>query len=94
MFAGGPFTDALRELETPDSPPAVRGAAGTHLVLPGYYSPNAVGLLDINTSDGRFLFFLPWQALSPLENNLNSSSSLVPTNQLSPALSSLARAPG
>ena len=24
-------------------------------------SPAGIGLLDINTSDGRFLFFLPWQ---------------------------------
>ena len=36
-------------------------AAGTHVVLPGYYCPNNIGLLDYNTSDGRFLFFLPWQ---------------------------------
>lgn len=41
--------------------PAVSGAAGTHVVLPGYYCPNNIGLLDYNTSDGRFLFFLPWQ---------------------------------
>ena len=40
--------------------PAVKGAAGTHVVLPGYYAPKDMGLLDINTSDGRFLFFLPW----------------------------------
>ena len=36
-------------------------AAGTHIVLPGYYCSRGVGFLDINTSDGRFLFFLPWQ---------------------------------
>ena len=44
-----------------DMIPAVSGGAGTHLVLPGYYSPSSMGLLDYNTSDGRFLFFLPWQ---------------------------------
>jgi len=65
VFAGGPFTDKLRELEHGDSKEkmaeAVRGASGSHVVLPGYYSPNGMGLLDYNTSDGRFLFFLPWQ---------------------------------
>ena len=40
---------------------AVKGAAGSHIVFPGYYCPNNMGLLDYNTSDGRFLFFLPWQ---------------------------------
>mmetsp|Transcript_13446 Transcript_13446/g.37839 ORF Transcript_13446/g.37839 Transcript_13446/m.37839 type:complete len:786 (+) Transcript_13446:154-2511(+) len=67
IFAGGPFTDGLREMEvdTEDQrkkmPSAVRGASGTHIVLPGYYCPNEMGLLDYNTSDGRFLFMLPWE---------------------------------
>jgi len=61
VFAGGPFTDQLRRIEDPDCKPAVNGAAGTHIVLPGYYAPDGVGLLDMNTSDGRFLFLLPWQ---------------------------------
>lgn len=64
IFAGGPFTDALRQKES-ESPhpvkPAVQGASGSHIVLPGYYAPHDMGLLDYNTSDGRFLFFLPWQ---------------------------------
>jgi len=61
VFAGGPFTDGLRTLEDPDCVPAVNAAAGTHIVLPHYYSPGGFGMLDINTSDGRFLFFLPWE---------------------------------
>lgn len=61
IFAGGPFTDSLRKLEDPNCSKAVNGAAGTHVVLPGYYCADGIGLLDINTSDGRFLFFLPWQ---------------------------------
>jgi glycerol-3-phosphate dehydrogenase len=50
IFAGGPFTDSMRKIEDPSSKPAVMAAAGTHLVLPGYYSPVNMGLLDINTS--------------------------------------------
>jgi glycerol-3-phosphate dehydrogenase len=61
VFAGGPFTDSLRKIEDPSSKPSVAAAAGTHIVLPAYYCSKGVGMLDINTSDGRFLFFLPWQ---------------------------------
>lgn len=60
MFAGGPFTDSLHKMEDPKGhKPAIAAAAGMHIVLPGYYLPTGIGMLDINTSDGRFLFFLP-----------------------------------
>jgi glycerol-3-phosphate dehydrogenase len=59
VFAGGPFTDSLRTLEDPGSKPAVGAGAGTHIVLPGYYSPSSMGLADMRTSRGAFLFFLP-----------------------------------
>ena len=36
-------------------------SAGIHIVLPDYYSPSNMGLLDPATSDGRVIFFLPWQ---------------------------------
>lgn len=64
IFAGGPFTDALRQQEDGTEKPvktAVQGVSGSHIVLPGYFAPKDMGLLDYNTSDGRFLFFLPWQ---------------------------------
>jgi glycerol-3-phosphate dehydrogenase len=61
IFCGGPFTDSLRQMEDTNCKPAVAAAAGTHIVLPSYYCPGGIGMLDINTSDGRFLFFLPWQ---------------------------------
>ena len=50
VFAGGPFTDSLREMETSSDDKnnkmqsAVRGASGTHIVLPGYYCSNQVSL--------------------------------------------------
>ena len=61
ILAGGPYTDLMRKMEDDKAKPAVQGASGSHVVLPGYYCPNDMGLLDYNTSDGRFLFFLPWQ---------------------------------
>jgi len=60
LMCGGPFTDQLRELEDPNCKPAVQGAAGIHVVLPSYYCPKNIGLVDMATSDGRFLFFVPW----------------------------------
>lgn len=40
VFAGGPFTDDLREMEVEDgekAKPAVQGGAGTHIILPSHY---------------------------------------------------------
>jgi glycerol-3-phosphate dehydrogenase len=39
----------------------VAPSAGVHIILPNYYSPGNMGLLDPATSDGRVIFFLPWQ---------------------------------
>jgi glycerol-3-phosphate dehydrogenase len=66
VLCGGPFTDQLREIEhrsmssATRTTPAVQGASGIHVVLPGYYAPSGMGMVDMDTSDGRFLFFLPW----------------------------------
>jgi glycerol-3-phosphate dehydrogenase len=61
LFCGGPFTDELRKLENKEAKNIVNGAGGIHIVLPAYYAPSGIGLVDMNTSDGRFLFFLPWE---------------------------------
>jgi glycerol-3-phosphate dehydrogenase len=45
----------------PYPPTCAAGASGVHVVLPSYYAPSGIGLVDMNTSDGRFLFFLPWE---------------------------------
>lgn len=60
LFCGGPFTDELRAMENEKKKKVVKGASGVHIVLPGYYAPSGMGMVDMNTSDGRFLFFLPW----------------------------------
>ncbi len=41
--------------------PIVQASSGVHVTLPNYYSPRSLGLLDPQTSDGRVIFFLPWQ---------------------------------
>lgn len=61
VFCGGCFTDEVRKIEDASCQEAVTGASGVHIVLPSYYAPSNFGFVDMNTSDGRFLFFLPWQ---------------------------------
>jgi glycerol-3-phosphate dehydrogenase len=59
--ATGPFTDSLLSLDNPNHKPIVQASAGVHITFPNYYSPRNMGLLDPSTSDGRVIFFLPWQ---------------------------------
>ncbi|KAG0302574.1 mitochondrial glycerol-3-phosphate dehydrogenase [Dissophora globulifera] len=59
--ATGPFTDGIRQLDDPSIQNIVSPSAGVHIILPNYYSPGNMGLLDPATSDGRVIFFLPWQ---------------------------------
>lgn len=61
LCCGGPFTDELRKLEDSTNNPIINGASGIHIVIPKYYAPDNIGLVDMSTSDGRFLFFLPWE---------------------------------
>ncbi|KAJ5226661.1 Glycerol-3-phosphate dehydrogenase [Penicillium citrinum] len=59
--ATGPFCDAIRKMDEPDTKEIVAPSSGVHVILPGYYSPSNMGLIDPSTSDGRVIFFLPWQ---------------------------------
>jgi len=59
--ATGPFTDAIRKMDDQKVPEIVAPSSGVHIVLPGYFSPSNMGLIDPHTSDGRVVFFLPWQ---------------------------------
>ncbi|XP_023288384.1 glycerol-3-phosphate dehydrogenase, mitochondrial [Orussus abietinus] len=59
--ATGPFTDSIRKMDDHNVKEICSPSSGVHIVLPGYYSPDQMGLLDPATSDGRVIFFLPWQ---------------------------------
>lgn len=68
--ATGPFADKILEMDadpqglppkTEQAPRMVVPSSGVHVVLPEYYCPRDIGLLDPATSDGRVMFFLPWQ---------------------------------
>ncbi|GMK55798.1 hypothetical protein CspeluHIS016_0208540 [Cutaneotrichosporon spelunceum] len=59
--ATGPFSDGVRKLDEPSVQDIVAPSSGVHITLPNYYGPRKMGLLDPATSDGRVIFFLPWQ---------------------------------
>ncbi|XP_063073538.1 glycerol-3-phosphate dehydrogenase, mitochondrial [Engraulis encrasicolus] len=62
--ATGPFTDSLRKMDNQKTANICQPSAGVHIVIPGYYSPDNMGLLDPATSDGRVIFFLPWEKMT------------------------------
>uniref|UniRef100_A0A674E8Z0 Glycerol-3-phosphate dehydrogenase, mitochondrial n=1 Tax=Salmo trutta TaxID=8032 RepID=A0A674E8Z0_SALTR len=62
--ATGPFTDSLRKMDDGKNTNICQPSAGVHIVIPGYYSPDNMGLLDPATSDGRVIFFLPWEKMT------------------------------
>ncbi|KAM9333923.1 glycerol-3-phosphate dehydrogenase, mitochondrial [Symphorus nematophorus] len=62
--ATGPFTDSLRKMDNQETQNICQPSAGVHIVMPGYYSPDNMGLLDPATSDGRVIFFLPWEKMT------------------------------
>uniref|UniRef100_A0A2P2I7R9 Glycerol-3-phosphate dehydrogenase n=1 Tax=Hirondellea gigas TaxID=1518452 RepID=A0A2P2I7R9_9CRUS len=59
--ATGPFTDVIRQMDDSTLQNICAPSMGVHITLPDYYSPEQMGLLDPNTSDGRVIFFLPWE---------------------------------
>jgi glycerol-3-phosphate dehydrogenase len=90
LLCGGPFTDELRAMEDPNSKPAIDGASGIHIVLPAYFAPDAIGFVDMNTSDGRFMFFLPWKdhvIVGTTDHHAKPTMRPVPDESVSPAQS-------
>ncbi|KAL5482897.1 GUT2 [Sanghuangporus weigelae] len=73
--ATGPFSDSILTLDNPSHQPIVQPAAGVHITLPSYYAPRNMGLLDPATSDGRVIFFLPWQG-STIAGTTDSPSAI------------------
>jgi len=60
VLATGAFLDSIRKMEDPDAEKAVAAAAGVHIVLPGYFTPDAMGFCNLRTSRGATMYFLPW----------------------------------
>lgn len=54
-------TQSIMSQVAVQNPHMVVPSAGVHIILPSFYCPKEMGLLDAKTSDGRVMFFLPWQ---------------------------------
>ncbi|KAF4952834.1 hypothetical protein FGADI_6423 [Fusarium gaditjirri] len=72
-----PFTDSVRKMDDPGCKEIVAPASGVHVILPGYFSPGKIGLIDPSTSDGRVIFFLPWQG-NTIAGTTDSPSTIIP----------------
>lgn len=73
----GPFTDSIRKMDDQKCKEIVAPASGVHVILPGYFSPGKMGLIDPSTSDGRVIFFLPWQG-NTIAGTTDSPSTISP----------------
>jgi glycerol-3-phosphate dehydrogenase len=59
--ATGPFSDEIRTLDDSEAEPMIAPSQGIHLILDKSFFPANYALLVPKTSDGRLLFFVPWE---------------------------------
>ncbi|MGC1275716.1 MAG: glycerol-3-phosphate dehydrogenase/oxidase [Planctomycetaceae bacterium] len=62
--ATGVFTDGLRRMDNPESPPMVSPSQGVHIVLDKSFLPGDVAIMVPKTDDGRVLFAIPWHGVA------------------------------
>ncbi|MEQ2184028.1 glycerol-3-phosphate dehydrogenase, partial [Goodea atripinnis] len=63
--ATGPFTDSLRQMDKQEISNICQPSAGVHIVIPGYYRLRKRSAIEwFSTSDGRVIFFLPWENMT------------------------------
>jgi glycerol-3-phosphate dehydrogenase len=58
--ATGAFSDALRRMDDPESPPIIAPSQGVHIVLDRSFLPGETAIMVPRTEDGRVLFAIPW----------------------------------
>ncbi len=58
--ATGPFSDGVRRLSDPDSPPLIAPSQGIHLVFDRSFLPVRSAIMVPHTRDGRVMFAIPW----------------------------------
>ncbi|XLS97351.1 hypothetical protein HN51_040086 [Arachis hypogaea] len=57
--AAGPFCDCVRKMANEKAQEIIAPSSGVHITLPGYYSPEEMGLIVPKTKDGHVVFKLP-----------------------------------
>ena len=50
----------VRRMDNPAAEKSVAAAAGVHIVLPGYFTPDNMGFANLRTARGATMYFLPW----------------------------------
>ena len=58
--ASGPFCDAVRRLDNPQSDAMLSASQGVHIVLARTFLPGETAVIVPKTSDGRVIFMIPW----------------------------------
>jgi glycerol-3-phosphate dehydrogenase len=58
--ATGPFTDAIRHMDSPDARPMIAPSQGVHLTLSRSFLKGNSAIMVPRTSDGRVMFAVPW----------------------------------
>lgn len=82
--ATGPFIDTITKLEGNKTKPLVAPSSGVHLILPKEFAPKGMGYIQPKTSDGRVLFFIPWQnkaLVGTTDNNCTVKRHPTPTDE-------------
>ncbi len=59
--ATGIFTDELRQMDAPETPPLLTVSRGTHIVVAASVLGGSSGIMVPKTRDGRVIFAIPWQ---------------------------------
>jgi len=59
--ATGIFTDQIRQMDDPSTPPVMQPSRGVHIVLDQSFQPGNSGILVPRTDDGRVIFAIPWK---------------------------------
>lgn len=85
ISATGPFCDLIRKMDDPQCQPLVQPSVGTHIVFPSYFSPAKMGLIDPSSSDGRVIFFLPWEG-NTLAGTTGKTGDVLSADPLTPPL--------
>ncbi len=58
--ATGPFSDAVRQMDDPQSSRMIKPSQGVHIVLRRAFLPGSSAVMVPHTADGRVLFAIPW----------------------------------
>jgi len=72
--ATGPYCDRLLQMDQPHNQTIVTPSSGVHVILPSYYNPGKLGLIDPKTEDNRVIFILPWEGKTIVGTTDNPAS--------------------